>query len=245
MIDLHSHMLPGLDDGAASWEDSLEMARMAVADGIRTMAVTPHLYKNHSVNTPEIICKDLILAKVEELKQKLLTAGIDLEIIPGCDFPLSYEGLQLLEDGQVLTINDGGRYLLLEFPHSSLPPAAENICFQLLSKGLTPIITHPERHFLFMEMPKKLKRFLDLGCLAQMTACSLTGGFGRQVARAARDMLRHGYIHLLASDAHDTRRRAPLLRPALEEASSLVGKDRALAMVTVTPDKIIRGETCS
>ena len=177
-----------------------------------------------------------------EFKQKLLAAAIDLEILPGCDFPLSFESLQLLDEGRVFTINDAKRYLLLEFPDSSLPPATEDICFRLQSQGITPIITHPERHFILQEMPKKLGRLLDLGCLAQLTGASLTGGFGRQVARVSREMMRKGYIHFLASDAHGTKRRPPLLRKALKEASSLVGKEQALAMVTVNPEKIIRGE---
>lgn len=245
MIDIHSHILPGLDDGASTWEDSLEMARLAVEDGIHTIVASPHLFRNRTVNLAEINHKGEILNKITEFKQKLLTAAIDLEILPGCDFPLSFESLQLLDEGRVLTINDGRRYLLLEFPDVSLPPATEEICFRLQSKGLTPIITHPERHFIFQEMPKKLGRLLDLGCLTQITGASLIGGFGRRVARISREMMRKGYIRLLASDAHDTRRRPPLLGQALKEAFSLVGKDQALAMVTVIPEKIIRGEPCS
>ena len=244
MIDIHSHILPGLDDGASTWEDSLQMARLAVEDGIHTMVASPHLFKNRTVNLAEINHKDEILNKITEFKQKLLAAAIDLEILPGCDFPLSFESLQLLDHDQVLTINDGRRYLLLELPDGSLPPATEEICFRLQSKGLTPIITHPERHFIFQEMPKKLERLIELGCLVQVTASSLTGDFGRHVARAARKMMQRGYIHLIASDAHDTKKRPPLLGQALKEASSLVGKERALAMVTVIPEKIIRGEPC-
>lgn len=221
------------------------MARMAVADGIHTMVASPHLFKNRTVNLAEINHKAEVLDKIRELKAKLLAEGIDLEILPGCDFPLSLESLQLLDDDRVLTINDGKRYLLLEFPSSSLPPATEEICFRLRSKGITPIITHPERHLIFAEMPKKLRRLLDLGCLAQLTASSLTGGFGRQVAQVSREMVRQGYIQLLASDAHNLCSRSPLLSKAVEKASSLVGKERALAMVTVTPEKIIRGEPCN
>ena len=245
MIDLHSHILPGLDDGASTWEDSLEMARMAVEDGIRTTVASPHLFQHRTVNLAEVNHKGAILDKIKEFKQKLEAAGLDLEILPGCDFPLSFEGLQLLENNQILTINDGKRYLLLEFPDSSLPPATEEICFRLNSKGIIPIITHPERHLIFMEMPKKLQRLIDLGCLVQLTAASLTGGFGRQVARSAREMLRKGYCHILASDAHSPRSRPPLLSQALEAASSLVGRERALAMVTTTPEKIIKGEPCN
>jgi protein-tyrosine phosphatase len=244
MIDLHSHILPGLDDGASSWEESLQMARRAGDDGIHTMMASPHLFKKRTVNLAEMNRKADVLNQISSFKQKLLTEGIDLEIIPGCDFPLSFEGLQLLDEDQVLTVNDGKRYLLLEFPDFSLPPASEDICFRLKSKGITPIITHPERHFIFQEKPQKLHRFLEMGCLVQLTAGSLTGDFGRQVAGVARKMMRQGYIQLLASDAHDTRRRPPLLCKALKEAASLVGKDQALDMVTVIPERIIRGEPC-
>jgi protein-tyrosine phosphatase len=244
MIDIHSHILPGLDDGSSNWEESLKMARIAVADGIHAMVASPHLFKQRSVNLAEINHKVEILDKIGEFKQRLLAEGIDLEVLPGCDFPLSFEGLQLLDEDRVLTINDGRRYLLLEFPDSSLPPASEDICFRLHSRGITPIITHPERQFVFQEMPQKLQRLLELGCLAQLTASSLTGGFGRRVARAARTMMRQGYIQVLASDAHDTRKRPPRLQEGFKEAASLVGKDMALAMVTTIPEKIIRGEPC-
>jgi protein-tyrosine phosphatase len=244
MIDLHSHILPGLDDGPPTWEESLQMARMAVEDGIRTIAATPHLFKKHPDDLPTLISKDEVLNKISEFKQRLQAEAIDLEVVPGCDFPLSFEALQLLEDDQVLTINGGKRYLLLEFPFFALPPASEDICFRLKSKGITPIITHPERLFIFQESPQKLGNLLRVGCLSQITGSSLTGGFGRQVARAAREMLRQGYGQVLASDAHNVRKRPPLLREAVEEAASLLGRERALAMVTTTPAKILRGEPC-
>ena len=220
------------------------MARMAVADGIRIIVASPHLFRKRAVNLWETNHKEEILAKINEFKQKLLAEGLELEILPGCDFPLSFEGLKLLDDDQVFTINDARRYLLLEFPYSSLPPATEDICFRLLSRGLTPIITHPERHLVLQETPKKLKRLLDLGCLAQLTASSLTGGFGRRVAQVSRKMLRQGYIQILATDAHNAQRRPPLLRQAMELAAAVVGQDQAQALVTDTPEKIIRGEPC-
>jgi len=244
VIDLHSHILPGLDDGPSTWEDSLEMARMAVEDGIHTMVATPHLFPRRYFNQGEVNHKGVVLEKIREFKERLEAAGLDLEILPGCDFPLSYDGLQLLEDNQILTINDGRRYLLLEFPDSFLPPATEETCFRLISKRIVPIITHPERHLVFQEMPQKLRRLIDLGCLVQVTGSSLTGGFGRRVARIARDLLRKGYCHVLASDAHDPRRRPPLLSQAVELASSQVGRGPALDMVTLLPEKIVKGEPC-
>jgi protein-tyrosine phosphatase len=242
MIDIHSHILPGLDDGPKTWEEARDMARLAAADGIRTMAATPHLFPPKGGAGGAINDKEKILAHLAQFQEKLLAEEITLEIIPGCDVPLSRESLQLLDEGLVLTINDARRYLLLELPDTSFPPAIEEIVFRLQSKGLTPIITHPERHFIFQEMPRKLARLLDLGCLAQLTGHSLMGGFGRRIASFARQLVKQGYIHILASDAHDARHRPPLLSAAVTELAGLVGKGRARAMARDIPEKIVKGE---
>jgi len=244
MIDIHAHILPGVDDGAKNLEQSLQMARMAVEDGITVMVATPHLFKGRNIDLTQLNTKEIILQHVAQLRQKLYEEKIPLEIIPGCDFPLGFEALQLFDDGRVLTINDANRYLLLELPDTSLPPATEEICFYLQSKGITPIITHPERQMIIQEMPYKLKRLIDLGCLAQMTGNSLTGWFGRGVKKLSRQFVKLGYIHLLATDAHDPKRRPPLLSQAVTELSRLVGEKRARAMVNDIPEKIIAGEPC-
>jgi protein-tyrosine phosphatase len=244
MIDIHAHILPGVDDGAKNWEESLDMARMAVNDGIRVMVATPHLFKGRTIDLKQLNGKEAILQHVAQLQQRLSEASIPLEIIPGCDFPLGVESLELLDAGQALTINDANRYLLLELPDTSLPPATEEICFYLQSKGLTPIITHPERHLILQEMPHKLKRLIDLGCLVQMTGNSLTGKFGRRVKKISQQLIKLGYIHLLATDAHGPKVRPPLLSQAVTELSRLVGENRARAMVHDLPGKILAGEPC-
>ena len=244
MIDIHAHILPGVDDGAKNWEQSLEMAQMAVQDGIRTMVATPHLFKGRTIDLSQINDKEIILQHVAQLRQKLTEEQIPLEIIPGCDFPLGFESLKLLDEGRALTINDANRYLLLELPDTSLPPAIEEICFYLHSRGITPIITHPERHMIIQEMPYKLKRLIDLGCLVQMTGNSLTGWFGRRVKKISRQLVKQGCVHLLATDAHDPKGRPPLLSEAVTELSRLVGENRARAMVSDIPGKIIAGEPC-
>jgi protein-tyrosine phosphatase len=244
MIDIHAHILPGVDDGAKNWEESLDMARMAVNDGIRVMVATPHLFKGRTIDLEQLNGKEAILQHVAQLKQRLSEANIPLEIIPGCDFPLGVESLKLLDAGQALTINDANRYLLLELPDTSLPPATEEICFYLQSKGLTPIITHPERHLILQEMPHKLKRLIDLGCLVQMTGNSLTGKFGRRVKKISQQLIKLGYIHLLATDAHGPKVRPPLLSQAVTELSRLIGENRARAMVHDLPGKILAGEPC-
>jgi len=218
------------------------MARLAVADGIRVMVATPHLFKRKIIDLDALNEKRVILEHLDTFRDRLAAEGIDLEILPGCDVPLSPEALRLLEEDRVLTVNDGKRYLLLELPDFSIPPALEDICFRLQCRGITPIITHPERHLIIQEWPDRLRRVIDLGCLAQLTASSLTGGFGRQVAKVSRQLVRKGYIHLLASDAHDPHHRPPRLSKAVSELSKLVGPERARAMVTQIPQKIIRGE---
>jgi protein-tyrosine phosphatase len=242
LIDIHAHILPALDDGARTWEESLEMARMAVADGIRIMVATPHLYKTRSLEPGQINRKETIYDHLTLFREKLAASNIPLEVLPGCDFPLGFEPLQLLAQGLALTINDARRYLLVELPDTVLPPTMDDICFQLQSQGLTPIITHPERHFIIQEKPQKLKRLLDLGCLAQITGSSLTGWFGRRAKKAARQLVKAGYIQLLATDAHNTRGRSPVLSPAVKVLSRLVGETQAQAMVTSFPEKVIKGE---
>jgi protein-tyrosine phosphatase len=244
MIDIHAHILPGVDDGAKNWDQTLQMARLAVEDGITVMVATPHLFKGRSIDLSQLNTREIILQHVAQLKHKLYEERIPLEIIPGCDFPLSFESLKFLDDGRALTINDANRYLLLELPDTSLPPATEEICFYLQSKGITPIITHPERHLIIQEMPYKLKRLIDLGCLVQMTGNSLTGWFGRGVKKISRQFVKLGYIHLLATDAHDPKMRPPVLSQAVTELSRLVGEKRAQAMVNDIPGKIVAGEPC-
>jgi protein-tyrosine phosphatase len=241
VIDLHCHILPDIDDGPRTWEESLEMARMAVEDGIRIIVATPHLFRKKMVDLKELNHKAVILRKVREFQERLDAGQIPLKILPGCDCPLSLEALELLEADQVLTINDGKRYLLLEMPENSVPPATPDVCFRLQAQGITPIITHPERHAVFLHTPDKLLRFLDLGCLVQMTAGSLTGVFGRRVAKASQAMVKNRYIQLIATDAHSTGRRPPVLSQAVAHLKRLLGEETALAMVTAIPEKIING----
>ena len=242
MIDVHSHILPGIDDGARDLEEALEMARLAVAEGIRIMVATPHLFKRKIVDLEAINEKRVILEHLDTFRDNLAVEGIALEILPGCEVPLHPEALSLLAEDRVLTFNDGKRYLLLELPEFSLPPSLEDICFRLQCQGITPIIAHPEKHPFIQERPDRLGRLVDLGCLAQLTAGSLTGDSGRKIARVSRQLVKKGYIHLLASDAHNLRHRPPQLNKAVSALAKLVGPERARAMVTQIPQKIIRGE---
>jgi protein-tyrosine phosphatase len=242
VIDLHAHILPGIDDGPRSLEESLEMARMAVADGITTIVATPHLFRRRSVEFHELIRPEDIRQAVARFNEKLGEENIGLTVLPGCEIPLFPEIIKFIDENRIVTINDGQRYICLEMPDSVIPPATENIIFQLNSRGITPIITHPERNMIFYQMPDKLRRLISLGCLAQITARSLTRGFGWGVARFTKRLVREGLAHIMATDAHSVEKRPPVMGKALEKLRKLVGESRARDMVTTVPERIIRGE---
>ncbi len=242
MIDLHAHILPGIDDGPRSLEDALEMARLAVADGITTMVATPHLFRRKSVEFSNLNRPDDIRQAVVRFNEKLAEEQIELTVLPGCEIPLFVDIIKFIDDQLILTINDTERYICLEMPDTVIPPATDNIIFQLNSRGITPIITHPERNLIFYEMPDKLRRFVSLGCLAQITARSLTRGFGWGVARFTKRLIREGLIHLMATDAHNVAKRPPAMGSALKKLSKMVGEGRARAMVESFPERIIRGD---
>ncbi len=242
MIDLHIHILPGLDDGPQTWEAALEMARLAAADGVTTVVATPHLFARRVVDLSRLNPAARILETAAQLQARLDQAGVPLNVAAGCEVPLCQEMLDLLDAGQALTLNGQGRYLCLEMPETVIPPATEDICFLLVSRGLTPIITHPERNPLFLQSPEKLLRLLGLGCLAQITAGSITGDFGWRISRFAKKLIKADLVHVVASDAHDARRRPPRLSGALKKLRRWLGEEKALRLVKGGPEKILAGE---
>lgn len=242
MIDLHAHILPGIDDGPRTIEDALDMARLAVADGITTMVATPHLFRRKSVEFSELNSPDKIRQAVALFNERLAEEQIELTVLPGCEVPLFVDIIQFFDEQKILTLNDAERYICLEMPDTVIPPATDNIIFELNSRGITPIITHPERNMVFYEMPDKLRRFVSLGCLAQITALSLIRGFGWGVARFTKRLVRDGLIHLMATDAHNLTKRPPVMGSALKKLTKIVGEGRARNMVETLPERIIRGE---
>jgi protein-tyrosine phosphatase len=241
LIDLHIHIIPGIDDGPRTLEEALEMARLAVADGITTVVATPHLFSHRAVAKDDFNAPETIREAVTAFNRELMAADIPLTVLPGCEVPLFAEIIEYVDTGRVISLNDGGRYISLEMPDTVIPPATEDIIFQLGSRGLTPIITHPERNPIFYEMPQKLTRLISLGCLSQITAASLTGGFGWRVSRFAKKLVRAGLVHLVATDAHSCTRRPPVMSQGLKKLRRLVGDSRAWEMVATLPHTILNG----
>lgn len=233
MIDLHSHILPGIDDGAPTLEVSLEMARQAVADGIETMACTPHIY-------PGLYLNDALGIKAarDALQAELSAQDIPLRLVTGADVHLVPGLLEGVRAGQVPTLN-GTRYLLLEPSHHVAPPRFEETVFQLVAAGYTPVITHPERltwiethHDVFVQMIRQ-------GAWMQVTAGALTGIFGTRAKYWAERFVGEGHTHILATDAHSSKRRRPCLSEGLAVAERLLGKVEAGRLVRERPQAIL------
>jgi len=207
VIDLHCHILPGLDDGPVTMDESLAMARMAAADGVRVIVATPHVDREFQEPHP-----DLVRKLVASLNQTIQAEQLPLRVLPGGEAPAEPELLEALQDGRVLTVGDRGRHVLVELPSNVPATYAPELFFRLQLAGYTPVIAHVERAAIFRVEPKMLAEFRDRGYQLQMNVEALRRGFG--TGRYARRLLRDGLVTILASDGHGAVRRKPLLSPA-------------------------------
>ncbi len=233
MLDLHCHMLPAIDDGATDLAMSLEMARMSVADGVHTVACTPHIYPGLYENTA-----DGIRAAIAKLQAELNREGIPLKLVIGADVHLDPSLPEGIRAGRVPTLN-GSRYLLLEPPHHVAPPRFEDSVFMLMAQGIVPVITHPERLTWVEGHYDVFERLAHRGAWMQVTAGAITGRFGRRVKYWGERFLGEGITHLLATDAHHPKRRPPLLAEAREAAAKLLGDIEADHLVSTRPQGIV------
>ena len=236
MVDLHCHVLPAVDDGAESLEQSLEFCRVALEDGVTTLAATPHQKPGQWENSPEAIRQ-----KVAELRAALEEAAIPVEIVEGAEVHLSADLPDRLRERKVTTLGGTGRYLLLELPYQQTPLRVEETVFQLKLAGVTPVLAHPERISYFTADMDRLEKLVRLGCLSQVTAAALLGGFGEKTKDFSLRMLERGLVHVISSDAHDTVYRPPVLSRARDAAAEVVGPQRAAEMVSDVPRAICRG----
>lgn len=233
MFDLHCHILPGIDDGATDLAMALEMARIAVEDGITTVACTPHIYPGMYDNTAAGI-----RSAIAAFQAELDTRGIGLRLVEGADVHLDPRLLKQLAAGEVPTLA-GSRYLLLEPPHHVAPPRFEESVFELMAAGYVPVITHPERLTWVATHYDMFIRLSERGAWMQITAGALTGRFGRRVQHWGERFVTEGHAMLLATDAHHPERRPPFLAEAREAAAALVGVEEAFHMVVTRPEGIV------
>jgi len=238
MIDLHSHILYDIDDGALTLAESLAMAEIAARDGTRVIAATPH-------GPGSIACgvydPGLIRARLAELNTAIANEDIPIEVVAGTEIYYDAGIVARLKRGELLTYGHS-KAILLELS-STLPPTLNNAIFNLQVGGYRIVLAHPERIIEVQQNPNVLLPLIERGVLTQITAEALIGGQGERLRTTAETLLRHGMAHLIASDAHGVPpRRAPSLRAARERAASLIGLDATNALVLTTPTAILQGQ---
>ncbi|WP_407370253.1 tyrosine-protein phosphatase [Carnobacterium sp.] len=236
MIDLHCHILPGIDDGAKDMEDSMDMAREAVAEGITHILASPHYKNGHWDNE-----KHDILSLVDEVQQELDTRGIPLTIFPGQEVRINGEFFEDIEEDKIQFIDEGNQYVLIEFPTPTIPQYAEPLFFEMQREGITPIIVHPERNHAILKDPNKLLSFVEKGALAQVTAASYTGGFGKEIQKVSKQLIEANLVHFIASDAHNIRSRSFHMKEAYQKLEKEFGPEKVAEYHQVTKD-LINGE---
>jgi protein-tyrosine phosphatase len=233
LIDLHTHLLPGVDDGAAGTDEAIAMAQLAQAEGIGTLVATPH-----ALRWPGTLGPAAVARRVADLQALSAAAGVHVQLLAGAEMVLIAALPAQIDAGQAVPLN-GSRYLLVECPYGVFPPHWPDLMEQVLSRGYIPILAHPERYPELPQQMRALSTLVEQGMLTQVTGGSLLGAYGRGAQRAARVLLRAGLVHVLASDAHDAADRAPLLRKPLAEAARLVGEERARALASANPAAIL------
>ncbi|MEZ6058445.1 MAG: CpsB/CapC family capsule biosynthesis tyrosine phosphatase [Planctomycetaceae bacterium] len=231
--DIHCHLVPGIDDGSPSWEVTLAMARMAVADGFQTIICTPHQLGNFSCNTG-----DMIRERVAAVQERLNQEGIPLRVRAGGDVRIEEDLIGKIRRREVLTLADAGKYVLLELPHEVYIPL-DPLIQQLQSAGMIGILSHPERNAGIMANPRVTIPLVEQGCLMQVTAGSLTGRFGNPSREVSEWMLKEGLVHFLATDAHGLKSRRPTMRRAFHRAAEIVGHQGAVQLCCRNPQAVV------
>lgn len=234
MIDIHNHILPGIDDGAQTLEDFLNMINIAKEDGITQIIATPHFYRGRYENNYDDIVK--LLKRVDMEKKKL---GTDVEIIPGQEVFLDNYTLEAFKEGAIKGINDT-RYMLIELPMNRMDKNIFNLLYELRILGIVPIIAHPERYMYIIEKPTMINEFIQENCLFQINSGSITGIFGKEIKKVAEILIKNGIANFIASDSHSTNRRRPNMKKPLELVSSM---NRDIIMqILDNPEKLLNNQ---
>jgi protein-tyrosine phosphatase len=232
MIDIHCHTLPGVDDGARSLEEAAEMCRLAAEDGVTHLVATPHSNYSYAFDP------DLNRQLLAQLQEKV---GERPRLLLGCDFHLSYDNIQIcLQNSKDFTINQTS-YLLAELPEQFIPDHLSRVYYDIQVAGLKPIITHPERNPILQRKPDLLEHWVSIGCLVQVTAQSYTGGFGSKARKVSERWLDAGAVHFFASDAHDIKRRPPILSHCYQKVAKEKGTEIADLLLQKNPEAVING----
>ncbi len=235
-VDIHCHLLPKIDDGSAGWDETLAMARLAVDDGISSIIATPHQLGSHGQNHG-----DAIRAETARLQQFLRQHDVPLRVLPGADVRIEPEMIAKLQSGEVLTLADRRRHVLLELPHDLYLPL-EGVLSDLHAIGMVGILSHPERNLGVLGNRRLLRPLVEAGCLLQVTAGAVVGTFGPEVQKLAQWLIQQRLVHFIATDAHGAKSRRPLIRRAFDRVARLIGESAAVDLCCRNPAVVADGK---
>lgn len=236
MIDIHCHLLPGIDDGPRDEAEALLLAQALVQDGVTHVVCTPHVFPGRYANNRRSIAEAFAA-----FRRRLLEADIDLGLSFAGEVRLGPEVIALLERDEIPFLgvqSDGRKTMLLELPDGQIPVGADRLVDRLLNHGVRPIIVHPERNRMVMDDPRRMTAFARMGCRMQLTAASLSGHFGPRVQAAARSLLDFGYVHAVATDAHNLGGRKPRMTQAREWLVREYGASKAHQLTSAGPAEL-------
>lgn len=236
MIDIHSHILPSVDDGAQTLEAALELLMLAQDDGVTTQFLTPHMRDTTYINDPSKIIKAF-----NDFSEIVAQKNYSIELRLSAEVRVSPEVMNLVQrdDFPWLGVWQGKKAFLLEMPHGMVPAGTINLLKWLLKRDIVPVIAHPERNREFQSNRDLLEKFIDAGCITQITAASLSGKFGEKSQNAAKELLENGFVTFMATDTHNTFYRPPDLNAGYLAASDIIGKEKAWSLVHDAPKKLL------
>ena len=237
MIDVHLHILPGVDDGPATLDDALSLARSLVQEGVQMAVATPHYNDEY----PQLPARE-IRERVGDLQRELDRHAIPLRLLAGHEALIQPGLVADVQSGRLATLN-GSRYLLLELWNSSWMPETERVIFDLRVLGIVPVLAHPERYLAIQQDSNRLKALIEQGVLAQLTAGSLVGMQGKTARKCAETLLKRGLIHCIASDAHGPGRRPPAIRQGMQAAERIIGRVQAGQLIEAYPVAMIQNQS--
>ena len=239
MIDIHLHILPGVDDGPANLDDALSLARSLVQEGVNVAVATPHYNDMY----PQLSARE-IFERVQDLQRELNLRAIPLHLLAGHEALIKPGLVEDIQRGHLATLN-GSRYLLLELWNSSWLPETEQVIFELRAFGVVPVLAHPERYRVIQQDSGRLAALLERGVLAQLTAGSLVGLQGNTVRKCAETLLKRGLIHCIASDAHGPGRRPPAISQGMQVAERILGQPWTQQLIEIWPAALVRNQELS